>query len=89
MARCILSGCKNELSCICTEHRKEVGYSDVQGCRWQTLTLALLVGVEGSDVLLFEVEETWGDNHPLVNTASSKSQATTQQSGTVGGRVEA
>jgi len=32
--------------------------------KWQGLTLALAAGVEGSDVLLFAVEETWGDNQP-------------------------
>ena len=32
--------------------------------RMMGLTLALAAGVEGSDALLFGVEETWGDNQP-------------------------
>lgn len=44
--------------CLTAERRE-----DVLVC--EGLTLALAAGVEGSDVLLFGVEETWGDNQTL------------------------
>lgn len=34
----------------------------------------MAAGAQGSDVLLFWVEETWGDNYPLVNTTNHMPQ---------------